>query len=133
MSLSVSPTNSKEHDNALNEIKISRYIGRRGQSRCFLSGRRAENRLVAEVEKMFGRIDLLVNCLKLETDSTSDETNETDFDSSINANLKSVFFVTQEAMRLMKPRPTERSSISFRRWIRRKRERMLLLRLRKML
>ena len=30
---------------------------------------------------MFGRIDLLVNCLKLETDSTFDETNEKTFDS----------------------------------------------------
>ena len=35
--------------------------------------------LVAEVEKMFGRLDLLVNCLKLETDSIFDETNEKDF------------------------------------------------------
>jgi len=61
--------------------------------------------LVGEVEKMFGRIDLLVNCLKLETDSAFDETNEKAFDDSINANLKSAFFVTQEAIRLMKSRP----------------------------
>lgn len=61
--------------------------------------------LVGEVEKMFGRIDLLVNCLKLETVSAFDETNEKTFDEAVNANLKSTFFVTQEALKLMKPRP----------------------------
>ena len=61
--------------------------------------------LVSEVEKMFGRIDLLVNCLKLETDSPFDEMSESIFDDSVNANLKSAFFVTQEALKLMKSRP----------------------------
>lgn len=61
--------------------------------------------LVGEIEKMFGRIDLLVNCLKLETDSAFDETNEKIFDDSINSNLKAAFFVTHEAIRLMKTRP----------------------------
>ncbi len=61
--------------------------------------------LVGEVEKMFGRIDLLVNCLKLETDSVFDETSEQSFDAAVNANLKSAFFVTREALKLMKPRP----------------------------
>lgn len=61
--------------------------------------------LVGEVGKMFGRIDLLVNCLKLETASTFDETSEKTFDEAVNANLKSVFFVTQESLKLMKPRP----------------------------
>ena len=61
--------------------------------------------LVGEVEKMFGRIDLLVNCLKHQTDSAFDETNEKTFDDSVNSNLKSAFFVTQEAIRLMKSRP----------------------------
>lgn len=61
--------------------------------------------LVGEVEKMFGRIDLLVNCLKLENDSAFVETSEKTFDDSVNANLKSAFFVTQEAIRLMKSRP----------------------------
>ena len=61
--------------------------------------------LVGEVEKMFGRIDLLINCLKLETASPFDETNEKTFDEAVNANLKSTFFVTQEALKLMKPRP----------------------------
>ncbi len=62
-------------------------------------------KLVAEVEKMFGRIDLLVNCLKFRNDSTFDETTEEVFEKSFDTNLKAAFFVTQEAVRLMKTRP----------------------------
>lgn len=61
--------------------------------------------LIAEVEKMFGRIDLLVNCLKFAPDSTFEEITEVIFDKTIDANLKSVFFVTKEALRLMRQRP----------------------------
>ena len=62
-------------------------------------------KLIAEVEAMFGRIDLLVNCLKFQNNSAFDETTEVTFDKTFGANLKSAFFVTQAAMRLMKPRP----------------------------
>lgn len=62
-------------------------------------------KLVAEVEQMFGRIDHLVNCLKFSTDSAFEEIGEELFEKSLNKNLKSAFFVTQEALRLMKPRP----------------------------
>jgi len=62
-------------------------------------------KLVAEVEKMFGRIDLLFNCLKSRIDSTFDETTEEVFEKSFDTNLKAAFFVTQEAVRLMKTRP----------------------------
>lgn len=61
--------------------------------------------LIAEVEKMFGRIDLLVNCLKFAPDCTFEEITEEIFDKTIDANLKSVFFVTKEALRLMRQRP----------------------------
>ncbi|CAN5342180.1 3-oxoacyl-ACP reductase FabG [soil metagenome] len=62
-------------------------------------------KLVSEVEAMFGRIDLLVNCLKFQNNSTFGETTDEDFANTMNANLKSSFFVTQEAIRLMKMRP----------------------------
>ena len=62
-------------------------------------------KLVAEVEKMFGRIDLLVNCLKFRNDSTFDETTEEVFERSFDTNLKAAFFVTQESLKLMKTRP----------------------------
>jgi 3-oxoacyl-[acyl-carrier protein] reductase len=62
-------------------------------------------KLVAGVEGMFGRLDLLINTLKFKSDSTFQESSEEVFDKTIAANLKSVFFVTQEAVRLMSARP----------------------------
>jgi 3-oxoacyl-[acyl-carrier protein] reductase len=62
-------------------------------------------KLVAAVEQMFGRIDLLVNCLKYPSDSTFEDTSEAVFDAAFGASAKAVFFVTQESLRLMKTRP----------------------------
>ena len=62
-------------------------------------------KLVAEVETTFGRIDLLVNCLKFQDNSTFDKATEEIFTATIDANLKSTFFVTQAAIGLMKSRP----------------------------
>ncbi len=61
--------------------------------------------LVGEVEKMFGRLDLLINTLKFEPQSSFQETGEDIWTKTVDANLKSVFFVTQAAIGLMKPRP----------------------------
>ena len=62
-------------------------------------------KLVAEVEKMFGRIDLLINCLKIDNDSEFEKMTEDVFDKTLDANLKAAFFVTQAALPLMKTRP----------------------------
>lgn len=62
-------------------------------------------KLISETEAIFGRIDLLVNCLKFSSDSSFEEVSEEVFEKSVNQNLKSTFFVTQEALRLMKDRP----------------------------
>lgn len=62
-------------------------------------------KLVAGVEEMFGRLDLLVNCLKFQADSTFYQTTEEVFEKSFDANLKAAFFVTQESLRLMTMRP----------------------------
>jgi 3-oxoacyl-[acyl-carrier protein] reductase len=61
--------------------------------------------LVSEVEKLFGRLDLLVNCLKYKTDSTFEETDEAIWTQTVDCNLKATFFVTQAAVNLMKARP----------------------------
>jgi 3-oxoacyl-[acyl-carrier protein] reductase len=61
--------------------------------------------LVGAVEQMFGRLDLLVNCLKFRDDSAFEETTDDLFESTLGANLKAAYFVTQEAIRLMKSRP----------------------------
>lgn len=62
-------------------------------------------KLVGEVEKMFGRLDLLVNCLKYENDSSFIVTTEDIYERTFGANLKAAFFVTQNAIRLMNARP----------------------------
>ena len=62
-------------------------------------------KLVGAVDEMFGRIDLLVNCLKYTAHSAFEEVGETDFDEAFNNAVKSAFFVTKEAIRLMKTRP----------------------------
>ncbi|MDQ3801381.1 MAG: SDR family oxidoreductase [Acidobacteriota bacterium] len=61
--------------------------------------------LVAEAEKLYGRIDLLVNTLKFEPQASFEETGESLWQATFDANLKSVFFVTQAALPLMSPRP----------------------------
>lgn len=61
--------------------------------------------LVREVENLYGRLDLLVNCLKYEGYSEFEDTAEDIFDEMLDIGLKSPFFITQEALRLMKPRP----------------------------
>ena len=62
-------------------------------------------KLVAEVEAMFGRIDLLVNCLKFRSDSAFEKTTGEIFDETFAKSAKAAFFVTQEAVRLMNSRP----------------------------
>ena len=62
-------------------------------------------KLVGEVEKMFGRLDLLVNCLKFEGDSTFEEITEDIYERTLGENLKAAFFVAQNAVRLMNTRP----------------------------
>lgn len=63
------------------------------------------SKLVGEVEKTYGRLDLLINTLKFEPQSSFQETSEDIWTKTIDANLKSVFFVTQSAINLMKSRP----------------------------
>lgn len=64
--------------------------------------------LVAEVERLYGRLDLLVNCLKFASHSEFPEINEEMFDRTLTANLKGTFFVTRAAVRLMSDRPKGR-------------------------
>jgi 3-oxoacyl-[acyl-carrier protein] reductase len=65
-------------------------------------------KLVAEVEKLYGRLDLLVNCVNFESSKDFEGTTKDDFDNAFDAVVKSAFFVTQEALRLLKPRPKAR-------------------------
>lgn len=62
-------------------------------------------KLVEEVEKIYGRLDLLINTVKFEPQSSFDEMTEEVWTQTVDANLKAIFFVTQAAVRLMKARP----------------------------
>lgn len=61
--------------------------------------------LVREVEKLYGRLDLLIHTVKSEPQSSFLETGEDIWQRAMDANLKPVFFVTQAAFPLMAPRP----------------------------
>lgn len=89
--------------NALEELRALGTLA--GAVETDISTVEGAQMLVAEVEKMFGRLDLLVNTLKFKSDSTFEDTSEDVWRQMSDANLKSVFFVTQTALPLMKPRP----------------------------
>ncbi len=59
----------------------------------------------AEVERIFGRLDLLVNCLKFEPESTFESTTEAGFLETMRRNLGSVEFLSRSVFGLMKDRP----------------------------
>jgi len=97
-----SETDEKEK-NALDELKSLGTLANAVEA-DLTSAVGAKN-LVGEVEKLYGRLDLLVNCLKFRVDSEFESTTEEIFDDVVNSNFKSAFFVTQESLGLMKPRP----------------------------
>ncbi|MGB7209741.1 MAG: SDR family oxidoreductase [Pyrinomonadaceae bacterium] len=61
--------------------------------------------LIVEVDQAFGRLDLLVNCLKYTPESSFHDSTESDFSDTIDKNLRSAYFLTQAATGLMKDRP----------------------------
>ncbi len=61
--------------------------------------------LIGEVDQTFGRLDLLVNCLKYAPESSFQDSTESDFSDTIDRNLRSVYFLTHTAMVLMDDRP----------------------------
>ena len=94
---------SDENKSALDELKSLGTLANAVEAD--ISTVEGAKTLVDETEKLFGRIDLLVNCLKFQSNSEFEHINEEEFDKTINANLKAAFFITQEAMRLMSVRP----------------------------
>lgn len=98
-----SKENDEKNRNALEELRSLGTLANAVE--CDISTLDGAKRLVDAVEKTFGRIDLLVNCLKIEMDSPFVEVTEDVFESSFTASVKAAFFVTQEALRLMSLRP----------------------------
>jgi 3-oxoacyl-[acyl-carrier protein] reductase len=97
------PTDDLENTGTLHELRsLGTLAGAVQTDIRTIDGAR---QLVGEVEKMFGRLDLLVNTLKYRSDSAFLETQEDLWTRTVDANLKSAFFVTREAIRLMSDRP----------------------------
>lgn len=91
------------------EIDELRSLGTLASSvRCDIKTGAGIDALLADVEARFGRIDLLVNCLKSRPESAFLEMSERDIDATNAANIKSALLVTQRAYRLMVDRPRAR-------------------------
>jgi NAD(P)-dependent dehydrogenase (short-subunit alcohol dehydrogenase family) len=58
-------------------------------------------RMVEEVARHFGRVDILVNCVGLNREEKAEEVTETMFDHVLDVNLKSAMFQAQAAARHM--------------------------------
>lgn len=97
------PENSEANTRALQELKSLGTLANSVESD--ITTVEGAKFLVDEVEKMFGRLDLLVNTLKFRGESTFLETDESLWTKTIDANLKSTFFVLQAAIPLMNARP----------------------------
>ncbi|MCO6511800.1 MAG: SDR family oxidoreductase [Aridibacter famidurans] len=63
---------------------------------------------VDAVERVFGRLDLLVNCLSAPENGEADAITEASFESLVGGILKPAYFLTREAMRLFAGRPKPR-------------------------
>jgi 3-oxoacyl-[acyl-carrier protein] reductase len=72
------------------------------------STREGARKLLENVDERFGRLDLLVNCLKSERYSSFEETTNELFAEAVRADLGSAFFTIQAALPLMAPRPGPR-------------------------
>lgn len=96
-------TTTEESKGVLDELKSLGTLANAVETD--ISSTKGVKKLIDEVDRSYGRLDLLVNCLKFNGDSEFENTSEEGFDLVLNSNLKSAYFVIQEAMRLMKPRP----------------------------
>ncbi len=95
--------NSVENTNALQELKSLGTLANAVETDIKkIEGARF---LVGEVEKMFGRLDLLVNTLKFQSNSSFLGVDDDIWTNTVESNLKSAFFVSQAAIPLMKVRP----------------------------
>lgn len=69
------------------------------------SGPEGSKAAADEVERLFGRLDLLVNCLKHRPESSFEAMSEPDFAKTVSGNLSSAYFLTHAVLGLMKGRP----------------------------
>jgi len=90
----------------LDSIKeeIERAGGRTVALSAELGSLEQSRRLVAEANAAFGRLDILINCAATNIREPIDSVSEDHWDSIMAVDLKSLYFMSQEARRLMKER-----------------------------
>lgn len=98
-----SNANDENNRNALEELKSLGTLANAVEAD--ISTVEGAKKLVSAVESMFGRIDLLVNCLKNDNNSLFEDVSEEIFETSFEKSVKAAFFVTKEAVYLMNARP----------------------------
>lgn len=94
---------SAEQERAINELRSLGTLA--GGTKADVSTLDGAKSLVEAVNKAYGRLDLLVNCVRFLPETAFESTTEEVFAKVIDANVKSAFFVTKEAVSLMKGRP----------------------------
>lgn len=89
--------------NLLNELKnlgtLAHFI------ETDFSDETGADKLIGEVENIFGRLDLLVNCTDINSSTDFENCDEQIFTEIVSRSLKTVFFVSRAAIRLMQSRP----------------------------
>lgn len=99
----ISPESSEETKSALEELKSLGTLAHAFEADLASAG--GAKKLIGEVDQLFGRLDLLINTQKFEPENAFADIDEVLWQKTIDANLKSVFFVIQSASSLMKSRP----------------------------
>lgn len=100
------PDISPEEESAINELKSLGTLA--GAVKADISTAAGAKNLVEAVHKLYGRLDLLVNCMKFTPEPFFENTSDETFTRAVNANIGSAFFVTQAALGMMKDRPKPR-------------------------
>lgn len=94
---------SEENRRALEEIQTLGTLVNAVEADC--STFAGVKHLVASVQNLYGRLDLLVNTLKFTPESSFDLIDEDAWSQAMDTNLKSVFFAVRESFSLMDARP----------------------------
>jgi len=69
---------------------------------CDLSDTEASRKLVNNIYKRYGHLDILVNCAGISNTKTIEEIDENEWDRMLNINLRATFFISQAAYIKMK-------------------------------
>lgn len=97
---------SAAEESAIAELKSLGTLA--GAVEADISTTAGAKKLVEAVHEVYGRLDLLVNCMKFAPESPFEETTDEIFTRAVDTNVRSAFFVTQAAMEMMKDRPKPR-------------------------